>query len=125
FLQLPLAPPDEPGQLKDSRIIRQRSASYVQLGKGAVVVERAAKEMCAARKVRFARVRTQTQCFLNRSFCQCQTRRSVIIAKEIELVVRKSQLAISKKKRRVARNRLIEEVDRLQEFLIEASAHGG
>src|SRR5436190_10817227 len=125
FLISPLASLDGAGQLEDSRIIRQRPACYIELSKSAAIIESAAIQIFAARKVRFACVGAQTECCLHSSLCQRQARGSVINAHKIELVVGISQLAISKKKRRVARNRLIEEVDRLQEFLIEASAHGG
>jgi len=55
----------------------------------------AAKEIFAARKVGFARGGTQTECCLDRSFCQRQPRGSVIKTQEIELVVGISQLAVS------------------------------
>jgi hypothetical protein len=54
FLVFSLAVLDEGFQLKDPRIVRQRSTGYVELSKSTIIVEAAAKEIFAARKVCFA-----------------------------------------------------------------------
>ena len=83
------------------------------------VVSITAVKMLCQGKVRFARARPQTQSGLNSRLGQRQTSGRVIASKKVNEVMHFSQFAISKKERRVARNRLLEQTRSLKQIFLQ------
>src|SRR5262249_24509188 len=65
-------------------------------------------------KVRFACIRAQLKCRLDRRIRERQTRRSMVVTKEIELVVNSSKLAICLEEHWIMRDSLVQQIGRLQ-----------
>ena len=97
----PLPPLDQTHQLEYPRIVWQGLTSNFQFGQRAVIIEVPAIKILCPRKVRFARVGTETKRCLNGRLRQRQTRRRSIVAKEVKNVMGPSQLTICLEKRRI------------------------
>src|SRR5207247_11394478 len=70
-------------------------------------------------KVRFTGVGPQTQGGLDSRVRQCKARRRVIASEKVHEVMRFSQSAIGKEKRRIARDRLHEQTRGLEKIFLQ------
>ncbi|KAF5407149.1 MAG: hypothetical protein Udaeo2_27770 [Candidatus Udaeobacter sp.] len=70
----------------------------------------------------FTCIWTKAKCLLDGRFSQCQPCRRMVEAEKIELLMCVCELAVCLKKRGVARDGLIQQVDRLQQVCFQAAA---
>src|SRR5438067_2576306 len=103
----PLTPLDETRYSKYPRIIWQRLASNFQFSQSALVIEVPIVKVIRSRPVCFAGIWTDAKCFLNGCFRCRQPPGSMVIAKEVKLVMMHGELAIRFEKRRIARHSLV------------------
>src|SRR5215831_10917392 len=72
--------------------------------------------MSRACQVRFAGIRPQLKCRLDGRIRKRQTRRSMVVTEEIELVVNPGKLAIRLEKHCIMRDSLVQQIGRLQQI---------
>src|SRR6266700_7090893 len=108
---------DVPTPFKNSCIVRQGALGDGELVTGVVVIEIAVVKVRSQGKVRFARIRFQSKSGIDCGFCQLQATRRVIEPLKVELIVCLSQPAICEKKSGIPRDRLIEQLYRLEIIL--------
>src|SRR5438876_2774297 len=105
---------DESSPFKNSCIVGQGAGGDGELVTGVVVIKVAMVKVPCEGEVHLARIWLQAKSGIDRGFRQLQATRGVIEPKKIELIVRFSQPAICEKKSGTARDRLIEQLYRLE-----------
>src|SRR6266545_2371204 len=120
----PLASLDRAFPLEYAGIIGLGLADNFQLGQSAFIIEVSPIKIQCPCKMCFATIRTEAKRGLNGGFRQGQPRGSMVIASEVHRVMSVGELAIRIEKRWIARDSLIQQLDRLQEigFCLTAKA---
>src|SRR6476620_889852 len=90
----PLMPLDRTHHREYRGIIWQAPACNFQFSQSAIVIEVSVIKMLCSRTVCFARIWTDAKCFPDGCFRRRQPRRSMVKAKEVELVMNQGELAI-------------------------------
>src|SRR5262249_44183792 len=94
FFPTPLTPLDESCQFEYPWRIRQELTRKFQLSQCTIVIEIPLIKIQRAGKVHFPCTGTNTKCCLDGSFRCRQTSRRMVIAEEIKIIMRFSELAI-------------------------------
>ena len=92
-------------------MVGQGLAGNFQFSQSALVIEVSVIKMLCSCKVCFPGVWTNAKCLLNGCFCQGQPRRSMVVGKEVNLVMTQSERAIGLEKRWIARHSLVQQID--------------
>ena len=108
-------------QFEYFRIVRQSLARRGEFGQRAIIVEVSHVQILGTGEMGFTRIGTKADCGLNGFVRERQSRRRAIDTKKIELLVSSGELAIRMKKCRIVRDRLVQQINCLQEVRFCAS----
>src|SRR5439155_11793610 len=117
-----LTPLDETHHREYPGIIWQAPACNFQFSKSAIVIEVSVIKMVCSCEVCFASTWTNAKCLLDRCVGFRQLGQSMVEPKEVKVVMSRGEEAISFEKRRIARHRLVQEIDYLQHVLLRRPA---
>src|SRR4029077_15531998 len=113
FFPAPLAPLNVTRYAKYPRIVGQRLACNFQFSQSALVIKISIIKMKRSREVCFAGIWTDAKCFLDGCFRCRQPLGGMVEAKEVNLVMSRSERAIGFKKRWIARYSRVQQIDSL------------
>src|SRR4029077_12247425 len=114
FLPAPLPPNHLTESPKDLYVVRKFALSLNQFLTRPRIIQITPEKVIRLREMCFARIRLETNRSLYTALSQRQTSFSVIVIREIHLIVRKGELAVGKQKRRIERYRLVKEFHRFK-----------
>jgi hypothetical protein len=100
-------------QLEYLWIVGQALTRHGEFSKSSVIILSLVK-LFGVREADFASIRAKARCGLNRRFRKREARGAMVVAQEVKVAMSRAELAVRLEKRRVARDRLIQQINCLE-----------